>query len=855
VSSFRRNVVARALSCLPWARGLPWLVLALGLAASGALRMQALDGARADLQEHFDDDAQELAGRIKVRGNAYAQVLRGLSGLFSASRSVTGEEFRAYVQRQRLEEEFPGLQSVGLAWIVPAPRGPGPGPERQRGDGRAFSTSIAYIEPRSSRNLSMLRYDPYSDSARREAMERARDLGEVAVTRKLGQLSQESESEQQAGFLMYMPVYASGAATQSVAERRANIIGWVFLAMRMGDFVAGARVARDRGLEISVVDGNLATREAMIFTGPGAQRARAPLFNTSARIEWGAWTAHVSSLPAFEARLDTSRADALAISGILLSVFASLIAWLLLNARARARAIAQALMRELEQSEFRWQFALEGAGAALWDWNLEDGQVFYSTRWKQMLGYAEHEIGDGVDEMKNRIHPEDLERVLDRIRAALKGDSLAYVSEHRFRCKDGSWKWMLDQGLIVCRTKEGRPERMIGTMTDLTQRRQEEERLRNLTQALEQSQVAALITSTEGVIEYVNAKFSDITGYSRDEAIGRSSALIKSGLTPLGVYQALWSTIKSGRVWQGEMQNRRKNGEIYWEKQVISPVLDKRGEIVNFIGVKEDITERKRVDAALLRYQHHLVEMVAERTAQSRSLAMALLKSEARERRSIAEDLHDDLCQTLAVAKLKLNGLQVTGQGQYHYKGDQDDFLQQVREIEAMIDRSNRSVRSLAMQLSPPVLHQFGLGAALEWLAEEMKLTYALSVNVLLGDLVPLDETTGSALYRSVRELLINVWKHARVHEAEVTLSIDSDQGRLTVSVADAGVGFDVKRARTPSADNSYGLYSIGERIRFMGGTMQIDSEAGRGTIVTLTLSLAQAEANRPAAMIPAGAT
>ena len=251
-------------------------------------------------------------------------------------------------------------------------------------------------------------------------------------------------------------------------------------------------------------------------------------------------------------------------------------------------------------------------------------------------------------------------------------------------------------------------------------------------------------------------------------------------------------------------------------------------------------TQRDRLQqlvAELERAGAGLERTVAERTAELSSLAMQLLAAEAHERREIAGDLHDELGQNLAVVKLKLSALTFPQEGE-----GSDDCRRcrlQLNEIETMVDRFDQSLRSLSTQLSPPVLTQFGLGPALEWLAEEMERTYGLCVRVHLGEIAPLDETTNSALYRIVRELLINIWKHAEVSEAAVTLSTDEPSGRIEVRVADAGVGFDAAQAMQPSAKRSYGLFGIKQRIEFIGGALRIDSQAGKGTTVSVALAAA----------------
>ncbi|HET9577354.1 MAG TPA: EAL domain-containing protein [Usitatibacter sp.] len=142
-------------------------------------------------------------------------------------------------------------------------------------------------------------------------------------------------------------------------------------------------------------------------------------------------------------------------------------------------------------------------------------------------------------------------------------------------------------------------------------RMQAEASLRQLSHAVEQSPAATVITDIEGRILYANPRFSEVSGYSLDEVRGQPPSVIKGGLTPRHVYDELWATLRAGRQWRGEMQNRRKNGDPYWEYEIISPVKNAAGEIVNFIAVKEDITERKRQELELVRMNRTL-RMISE---------------------------------------------------------------------------------------------------------------------------------------------------------------------------------------------------------------------------------------------------
>ncbi|MBK7462872.1 MAG: PAS domain S-box protein [Betaproteobacteria bacterium] len=125
-----------------------------------------------------------------------------------------------------------------------------------------------------------------------------------------------------------------------------------------------------------------------------------------------------------------------------------------------------------------------------------------------------------------------------------------------------------------------------------------------------------MISDLNANIEYVNQAFIDGSGYSRDEVLGKNSRILKSGQTPLNTYQALWEALRKGQVWSGQLINRRKNGEIYYEHAVISPIRQPDGTTTHYLAVKQDITEKKRIGEELDRHRHHLEELVEQRTAE-----------------------------------------------------------------------------------------------------------------------------------------------------------------------------------------------------------------------------------------------
>jgi len=240
-----------------------------------------------------------------------------------------------------------------------------------------------------------------------------------------------------------------------------------------------------------------------------------------------------------------------------------------------------------------------------------------------------------------------------------------------------------------------------------------------------------------------------------------------------------------------------------------------------------DLARRERDIEATRAMTEELEKRVAQRTEQLRALLADLEAVEEQERRQIARDLHDDFGQTLAAARIRLTSLCNDKRGEVRNTAN---------EVGALIDRANSAVRSLAAQLAPDVLHELGLSAALDWLGEEIQRTFALKVEVVDDGLPkPLAPEARSILYRAVRELLINVAKHAKTDSARVECECRDE--RILVRVSDSGVGYDATTA-LGARQRGLGLISVRERLSLIGGTVELRSVPGGGTVARLTAPL-----------------
>jgi PAS domain S-box-containing protein len=281
-------------------------------------------------------------------------------------------------------------------------------------------------------------------------------------------------------------------------------------------------------------------------------------------------------------------------------------------------------------------------------------------------------------------------------------------------------------------------------------------------------------------------------------------------------------------LYQTEYRVRRADGEYRHFAVCGAPVLEPDGAIREWVGTCTDVTEHRQADEQLRAVNESLVQ----RALQLRALAAELTLAEERERRRLAQILHDELQQLLVAAKFSVNAL-------YHRSRANPALQGDLQGVESLLVESIRASRTLVVQLNPPALTEYGLATAMHWLGEEMKRLHDLAVHVTADSEVPADaEGVAVLLFQAVRELLFNVVKHAGVKSATVQIHrLTGNQ--VQIVVADEGAGFDLGAApRTTDSPTGLGLFGIQERISHMGGRMQVESAPGRGTRVTLVAEI-----------------
>lgn len=323
---------------------------------------------------------------------------------------------------------------------------------------------------------------------------------------------------------------------------------------------------------------------------------------------------------------------------------------------------------------------------------------------------------------------------------------------------------------------------------------------------------------------YINNQVFNILGYTPEaiQKMGPEAFLLvhPDDRERVREHMEKMAAAGDGEVLEVDDRARHANGEWRWlHSRDIVFTRDADGSPRQALGTAQDITGHKRAEEQLLLYQ-----------AQLRSLASDLVSVQEQERRRIAMDLHDRIGQTLAVSKMALGTLRASASSA--------ELAEPLEDVRRLIDRAIQDTRSLTFELSPPVLHELGLEAAIEWLAEQVQDRHAVRVEVEGdGQRKLLEDDVRDLLFRAVQELLVNVVKHAQARHARV--STRREGGEIRIEVEDDGVGVEVSQADfRPDANGGFGLFNIRERLAYVGGSLRINSEPGMGTRVVLEAPL-----------------
>ena len=507
----------------------------------------------------------------------------------------------------------------------------------------------------------------------------------------------------------------------------------------------------------------------------------------------------------------------------------ALVAYMLASAHVHRRAAES--LREYER-RFRQTLEDTNLAAVMVD---PSGRVTFCNRYLlRLLGAPREEVvgGDWVAQFVPPEQRRDVERVLQRLD---RPDEFPERFEAEIQTRSGERR-LIAWNNTLARDAFGRVEGVTGIGEDVTDQRRAQEQVRKLSRAVEQSPSIVIITDRAGRIEYANPKFTEVTGYALSEVQGKNPRLLKSGETTNDDYRMLWETINAGNEWRGEFHNRRKNGELYWEAASISALRDEQGRISHFLAVKEDITDRKRL----------------EREVEESNRELGRAQTLAQIGRMAAEIAHD-LRNPLSSVKMSLQIL--------NKRADDEDAaelsrigVEQVRFMEDILTDMLEYARPSALKvewLTAETLLQTALGAVSRRTSES-------GVDVAMRCEPGLPAFPGDA--RKLHQLLVNLMlnaiqacesRSAGDRRMEITAAIGFAKTGTVVrlEVCDNGDGIrpDVREHlfepffTTRAKGTGLGLSIVRQIAEQHGGTVALQPASVSGTCARLELPVAPA--------------
>lgn len=505
--------------------------------------------------------------------------------------------------------------------------------------------------------------------------------------------------------------------------------------------------------------------------------------------------------------------------------------------------------QQLGDHDKRWKLALESAGDGVWDWRLSDNTITFSPQWKSMLGYADNEITNSFHEFESRIHPEDHPSVLANVNRYLAGDQPDYAAEFRMRCKDGTWKWVLTRGMVVSVDRHGKPERFVGTHTDISRHRVLEEALRVneeiLMTVFSQTPSGMVVFDAEKNISHVNDAFCAMTGIQRERLIGLSENQFDQLMTSLCGHDSIYpATAGRGpqesvtfsfphkpprrRMSDREEQIRIGENQI---KTLMRIVINTNNQRVSHLMMFRDISAESMVD----RMKSEFLSTAAHELRTPIAIIMGY--AELLETRTYDREQQMQMIRTIHNQSESITNL-----------------LNELLDLARIEARAGKAFNMKYMDPAPIIRE----------LAESFMMA-GDPRKVAVGTIPPLPMTMMDAekIGQALKNCLSNAFKFSPKDtpvSLEVSLHARENHQEIDIIIRDRGMGMSPEQLsrvfeKFYRADTSghipgtgLGMSLIKEIVEHHGGSIDLDSAPGQGTTVTLRFPVRQDTGAAPTA-------
>lgn len=490
--------------------------------------------------------------------------------------------------------------------------------------------------------------------------------------------------------------------------------------------------------------------------------------------------------------------------------------------------------RDLEENNRFYRNIFELSGVGIIKVTLDGKFSMVNETFCKITGYSEEELKEKT--FVDITYFDDIDSDLNYVEELLMGKINSFNMEKRYVRKDGTVVWI---NLIVSLVyeKEEKTKYFLGVVNDISENKKNELELRKQSQALLYSPLSIVITDKNGLIEYVNPAFESISGFKKEEVIGKDPKIQGTGEHTKKYYGNVWNTILQGKTWKGMFKNKKKNGDVYWEEAAISPIVNSRNEITHFVAIKEDISKRKRIQEDLIKSKKE-----AEKANKVKSAFIA----------NISHEIKTPLNSILGFSHLLLNDEKLTVDQKSKLKVINRTGEHLLKIINEILEISKLEAGKISVDF-----HRVNLYTLLDDIkdifylkANEKKLNFRIIFHKSLPKNIITDEL-------KLKQILINLIGNALkfTDNGSVLVFVEvekiNDANFLEILVEDTGTGIEEENLEkifeyfTQIYDEKYskggtglGLSIVKEFIELLGGVIEVRSKKLEGSQFRISIPI-----------------
>lgn len=483
---------------------------------------------------------------------------------------------------------------------------------------------------------------------------------------------------------------------------------------------------------------------------------------------------------------------------------------------------------KIKESNERYDIVAKATSDTIWDWKMDDDSLIWNKGIQGVFGYKKEDIGKTSKWWFDRIHPEDSLKMSVKLYSFLEQKTEKWQDEYRFQCADGSYKYVFDRGFLVKDT-DGKSVRMIGAIQDVTKQKEEEQRLRLLETVITQTKDAVMITDINTIdniipnIIFVNSAFTDMTGYSAEEVIGKTASMLFSKKSDILEFNKLKTAIQEYKDCFIEIISNKKNGEEFWINFSMIPVTDKEGEHSHWISIQRDITEEKEKEK-------EREQLIRELTQNNKDLKQFSYITSHNLRAPLSNltgllNLIDDI--TIEDTELKeiISGFSKST----HLLNETINDL-----VKVIIIKDNPSIQKEKVLIKDVFENVFN----------QLSFLISLHKPILKIDLedVSILDINKSYLESIFLNLLTNAIKYREPNrQLKISIATTVEKDELIITFKDNGIGIDLEKNKDKifglyqrfhnyPDSKGLGLYLVKSQVESMGGSISVESAVGKGT-------------------------